>query len=288
MNRVDEIVIPINGVELSAKIAKPLSGNARAVILAIPGGGYTSGYWHNPMCLDASLLTLGASLGYQVVALDRPGYGISESDFPAGMELKQQSEIIADLVNKLAVEFDLGVFLIGHSLGGILSLMATCFLQEKHLLGIDVSGVPKRFSERLTLALEAAFDGDVQSTSGRGARAIFYGPEGTFNPLLHRQRDPSSSESPLSELGDSINWPQLFPEVAEKITVPVQYTLGEFEHVTRCDWDTLHDTGLLFSSSPRVQLHRQVDAGHNISLHYVGRAYHLRVLAFFDEVLLRS
>lgn len=29
----------------------------------------------------------------------------------------------------------------------------------------------------------------------------------------------------------------------------------------------------------------QVASGHNISLHLVARAYHLRAIAFFDEVL---
>lgn len=285
---VSEIVLKLKDIKLSARLAKPVSATPKAVILAVPGGGYTGGYWHNPMCPEASLLLLGASLGYQVVALDRPGYGLSENDFPQGMELNQQSELIADLVTQLSVETGLGVFLIGHSLGGILSLMATPLTSSECLLGIDVSGVPRHFSERLTAALAAAFDDETPGSKGRGARSIFYGPEGSFNPLLHSQRDTSARESPLAELGDSINWPALFGEVAAKILIPVQYTLGEYEHVTACDWETLHNTRLLFSASPRVELHRQVGAGHNISLHYVGRAYHLRALAFFDEILIGS
>jgi hypothetical protein len=43
--------------------------------------------------------------------------------------------------------------------------------------------------------------------------------------------------------------------------------------------------GGLFTSSPRVVLEWQRDSGHNISLHRVARAYHLRAVAFFDEVL---
>ncbi|MFA7554617.1 MAG: alpha/beta fold hydrolase [Spongiibacteraceae bacterium] len=285
---VAEIVLTVNGIQLSAKLAEPVSGGAKAVILAVPGGGYTGAYWHHPACLDASLLTLGAGLGYQVIALDRPGYGLSEYDFPDGMELNEQAGIIADLVMQLSVETGLGVFLVGHSMGGILSLMASSLPHSKNLLGIDVAGVPRRFSEELAAAMAAVFCGEDKVPPGRGARAMFYGPRGTFNPVLYDERDASSRESPLSELSDSINWPDCFADVAANIVVPVQYTLGEYELVTRCDWGALNDTGLLFSASPRVQLHRQVDAGHNISLHYVGRAYHLRVLAFFDEVLIHS
>ena len=50
--------------------------------------------------------------------------------------------------------------------------------------------------------------------------------------------------------------------------------------------DYLPDSsGALFTSSPRVELAWQQASGHNISLHHVARAYHLRAIAFFDESL---
>ena len=47
----------------------------------------------------------------------------------------------------------------------------------------------------------------------------------------------------------------------------------------------LESCGALFTSSPRVELAWQRASGHNISLHHVARAYHLRAIAFFDEAL---
>jgi hypothetical protein len=47
----------------------------------------------------------------------------------------------------------------------------------------------------------------------------------------------------------------------------------------------LESCGALFTSSPRVELAWQLASGHNISLHRVARAYHLRAIAFFDETL---
>jgi hypothetical protein len=49
--------------------------------------------------------------------------------------------------------------------------------------------------------------------------------------------------------------------------------------------DGLERYGALFTSSPRAVPEWQRASGHNISLHRVARAYHLRAVAFFDEVL---
>jgi pimeloyl-ACP methyl ester carboxylesterase len=45
------------------------------------------------------------------------------------------------------------------------------------------------------------------------------------------------------------------------------------------------DEALADTSAPRVELAWQRASGHNISLHHVARAYHLRAIAFFDEAL---
>jgi hypothetical protein len=37
------------------------------------------------------------------------------------------------------------------------------------------------------------------------------------------------------------------------------------------------------SASPRVVVHQQADAGHNLSLGLTAKAYHLTVLAFVEE-----
>ena len=50
----------------------------------------------------------------------------------------------------------------------------------------------------------------------------------------------------------------------------------------------LESCGALFTSSSRVELAWQRASGHNISLHHVARAYHLRAIAFFDEALSRA
>ncbi len=68
---------------LSALVARSAEPKARATVLALPGGGYTKAYWHNAWLPDQSLLALGPKLGFNVIALDRPGYGASAGLDPA-------------------------------------------------------------------------------------------------------------------------------------------------------------------------------------------------------------
>ncbi len=67
---------------LSARRAA--DGAARATVVALHGGGMSAGYFDGQAHPDLSLLTLGARLGFTVLAVDRPGYGLSAGSCPAG------------------------------------------------------------------------------------------------------------------------------------------------------------------------------------------------------------
>jgi pimeloyl-ACP methyl ester carboxylesterase len=277
-------------LQLSARRSDPSRQSPKATIVALPGGGYTGAYWHHPKYPESSLLDLGAHLGYRVFAVDRPGYGASSAQHPEGVGLAEQVECLTDILNTVGAQPDAGagIFLVGHSLGGILSLLVASRPRLPKLLGMDVSGVPYRFSPQLSAAVSAAID-LPGAPSESSAATMFYGPKGSYEPsLLSSGGDISAAQCPLIELDESRVWPDQFASVASGITVPVQYTLGEYEMVTLSDTASLQEIAALFTASPRILMHRQPGAGHNISLHHVGRAYHLRALAFFDEVLALS
>lgn len=280
-----KILFNAGGLDLSAQELKPEGRAPRATIIALHGGGYTGAYWHHAALPDASLLTLGGNLGYRVIALDRPGYGASAAHC-YGMVLDDQAQMMHGLITALARNGDIGagICLIGHSMGGILALMTAARLSGTLLVALDVSGVPRHFSDILTRSVDATVEGSPPKAQVGSAATLFYGPPVSF-PASLISNDPAAAPCPLPELSDSRSWPDRFPDIAARIAVPVQYTLGEHETVTACDWKALKGTAALFSAAPRVVVHRQVDAGHNISLHHVGRAYHLRALAFFDEAL---
>ena len=67
--------------------------------------------------------------------------------------------------------------------------------------------------------------------------------------------------------------------------MPVRITRAESDVSSGGGRVGLDSRGALFTSSPRVVLAWQRASVHNISLHRVARAYHLRAIAFFDEAL---
>lgn len=272
------------GVELSAIRGEP-DGAARATVVALPGGGYNATYWHHPDNLDASIIELGSALGFRTYAIDRPGYGISAQNIPGGYKLDHQVTLLTALVEQIAKApgAGAGVFLIGHSMGGILSLR----IAAKHpagLLGVDVSGVPLRFSATLADAVAATLESNGTESTGDSAAELFYGPVGAYDPVLPKD-DPSLAPPPVTELADSSAWPDQFIETASRIEVPVRYTLGDHEIVTETGESALRETASYFERSSRVETSLQARAGHNVSLHYIARAFHLRALAFFEETL---
>ena len=68
-------VVPVDGIPMSGLFAE--APDARAVIVALHGGGSSAAYFDCPGRPDLSLLRAGAAAGFSVIALDRPGYGTS-------------------------------------------------------------------------------------------------------------------------------------------------------------------------------------------------------------------
>lgn len=287
---VSEIVLNAGGLDLSARLARA-EGAPAATVLALPGGGYLRNYWDNPVDPRGSLLRLGAQLGYNVIALDRPGYGRSAGLPDEQQWLDPQAERLSQLVNDLGKTVDVGagVFLIGHSMGGILSLLIAAMQRNRNLLGVDVSGVPRRFTQVMQDAVRASLEQLRKApviATGEEKAPLFYGPKGTYDPRMIAAEGEWSAACPPTEMEDgTFNWPDRFADVAARIKVPVQYTLGEYEMVTDNSLEALAATAKEFIASPRVVVQRQPLSSHNVSLHHVARAFHLRAFAFFDEAI---
>src|SRR5260221_12377094 len=73
----EPILIRAGQSDLSGVYAKPFSA-PRALIVALHGGGNSAAIFDNTIPGEAGFLDTAASLGYAVLALDRPGYGASQ------------------------------------------------------------------------------------------------------------------------------------------------------------------------------------------------------------------
>jgi pimeloyl-ACP methyl ester carboxylesterase len=290
---VDDVTFDVNGFSVAGLRARPANPIGR--VLALHGGGYDARYWHHPASPRTSLLVCGAALGFDVIALDRPGMAGSAGSAPEGLPFSRQIDIVFDLAAILQRDQPLPVFVIGHSLGGMMTLLLAAENRGKLIAAVDVAGVPLAFSPeqdsgmRMALAAaKAAGESHLAASPPDIREAMFYGPPDAFDPKVVAW-GPTEHTVPVAEIDDMMVWLATFPDTLSRIRVPVQWTFAGYEasSVVRLESDSQRVTSLL-EQSPTIRTALQEGSGHNISLHYVGRAYHLRALAFFEEVLTKN
>ncbi|OBF00465.1 thioesterase [Mycobacterium sp. 852002-10029_SCH5224772] len=270
---------------MSAIVAEPENpDDPKAVIVAIHGGGTTAVYFDCPGHPSSSLLRTGAAAGFTVVALDRPGYG-SSAPYPEAMaEPEQRVNLAYGAVDRILGQKPrgAGLFLMGHSGGCELVLrMAAEGGAERgaDLLGIELAGTGRHYHPAARDILKTA----TRERRPAGLRELLWQPESLYPPEVLNGATVSPT-APSYEDQMVSNWArQDFPALAPAVRVPVQFSIAEHEKVWQNDTSAMDEIAALFSGTPRFTVHRQADAGHNISLGHTAADYHAKVLAFADE-----
>lgn len=243
--------------------------NPRAAVVALHGAGTSAEYFHGSAHPDVSLLTLGARLGYTMLAIDRPGY--SRSELTGGQSISRQAHTIADALRNFSTDHAVGrgLFLLGHSFGSAVAMTIAADPGRTEVLGLDISGWGAHLANCWNLDTVRAHWGKLR----------LY-PPGTF-----RSNAAMLGPVPPRELAEAFGWTATFADVAARIPVPVRCTFAEYESIWRHDATSAAELSTAFHSAPTVLVERQLAAGHNISLGYAARSYHLRSLGFFEECL---
>lgn len=273
---VRPILLQSQGLTLSGLLAEPPDGLPRATVVAVHGGGMLAGYFDGQVHPDLSLLTLGARLGFTVLALDRPGYGHSAAQVPAGLTLDEQSAVLSGAIDAFAKRHEIGrgFLLLAHSYGGKLAL--TTVARTPGLLALDASGVGHRYgiepSERQRLRRHLEWERN-------------WGPLGLYPSGTFRAAEALVAPIPAREAAEVALWPQMFDELAPRINIPLRLTFAEHEAWWLHEEPDVADLTSRLTTAPVVRVERQPGAGHNISLGRAARCYHLRALAFFEECL---
>ncbi|MBB5119218.1 alpha/beta hydrolase [Streptomyces eurocidicus] len=276
---VRDIVLDAAGTSLSGLLIEPRHTPPRALVVAVHGGGMRAGYFHGQTHPTQSLMTLGARLGFTVLAVDRPGYGLSAARFPEGQTLAEQSHILHAALAGFARTHDTGAgtFLMAHSYGGKLALHAAADDRGADLIGLDISGISHRYAVDVR---------QFQDFHGLKTWPLHWGKLALYPPGTFRQAKPLVTPMPPREAGEARRWAEEFPRLAARVTVPVRFTFAEHEGWWHHDDETLASMRRLLSAAPRAVFDRQPNAGHNISLGWAARSYHLRALAFVEECLM--
>ncbi|MEU6083897.1 alpha/beta fold hydrolase [Streptomyces sp. NPDC047108] len=296
---VRDIVLDAGGVRLSALLAEPRRP-PRATVLAVHGGGMRAGYFHGPAHPDLSLLTLGAELGFTVLAVDRPGYGLSSTDLPEGLPLGEQTALLRRGFDDFADHHPLGagVFVLAHSYGGKTALTLAADHADLPLTGLGISGCGYRFAHAITPCTAGTGDGPPGRsgpsdpgdgpTEQRWRRELGrnnWGPLRLYPPDTFRLCGPLVAPMPPREAREVPRWQRTFECLAPRIRIPVRFTFAEHEQRWRHDPEALAALRGLLPGAP-VSVDRQPAAGHNVSLGWAARSYHLRMLGFLEECLL--
>lgn len=280
-----EVILEAGDVQLSGIRAEPPNSEPRAVIVGLPGGGMSAGYFHGSAHPNLSLLTVGAGAGFSVVSLDRPGYGRSSELDPARQTPKAQAEIIGEALARFEESNSAGAgfILVGHSFGAMVAVWLAATVDLPTLRGIAGSGMGLRFAPGRR---ELLGSGEFVASSDAG-RDVVWGPRALYPPDTFVRGMIPTSRGDIGDKGRAaVGWPDLLPELAELVEVPVQHVLAEHEGWFDLSAAALDDTRRLFRRSPYVDVGIQRMAGHNISLGWAARAYHARVVAFAEECLL--
>lgn len=273
---VRRLTLEAAGVTLSCLLAEVPDGEPRATVVAVHGGGMTAGYFDGQAHPDLSLLTLGVRLGFTVLAVDRPGYGLSAGRLPDGQNLTEQSEVLQAALERFASQYSTGAgfFLLAHSYGGKLALVTAA--RAAGPLALDLSGCGHRYG---------AEPAELLRIGHRADRGRNWGPLWLYPPDTFRTIGAVIAPMPAREAAEVARWPAMFEELAPRIRIPVRLTFAEHESWWLYGERDIAELTARLSAAPVVRVERQPDAGHNISLGWAARSYHLRALAFFEECL---
>ncbi|CAO5153885.1 AB hydrolase-1 domain-containing protein [Frankia sp. AiPs1] len=258
----------------------------RGTVVALHGGGVNAGYFHGGAAPELSLLAIGAAAGWNVLALDRPGYGASAELAEADRLLSAQAEIVLAALDGFAATHDVGAgfVLVGHSNGFKLAIQVAALPRGVELLGLDGSGVGLRYLPR-----RYGIDPDVPPPATVAqVFEVFWGPADLYPPDTLRGRRAFISISAKGEAAQLAAWSPAFPGLASRIRIPVRATLAAHEQWWVVDEDELAALGALFTAAPLVETCLLPDASHNVSLGWAARPYHLAALAFAERCLLRA
>ncbi|MGD0699400.1 MAG: alpha/beta hydrolase [Trebonia sp.] len=251
------------------------------LLVALHGGTYTSAYFGVAGGPSGSFLDIAGRNGFAVLNVDRPGY--RESTLLADEEntFARQAEILDQVI---AAALDLwpgpAVVLVGHSIGGMISLEIAARHPRWPLAAVTTSGNGARIpaggaAEALgSLPLSGVVDLPVPERDG-----VMFGPAGSFTEAARTAAHGSYAPTPFIELVRAPVWArERLSSVAAAVEVPVLTVLGDHDAL----WDSSPEALADYESRFTVPVSALVmpSTGHSVDHHLTGAALDLMQLSF--------
>jgi pimeloyl-ACP methyl ester carboxylesterase len=261
-------------------------GRGRPLIAALHGGTYTARYYDVAGSPQGTFMDLAAAAGYPVVCFDRPGYGGSEALPPAENTFARHAQLLADAIGQAAARFPAdGVFLTGHSIGGMIAMMIAAGDIDFRLTGLSVTGMGAVIRAGGPAHALASLPADETVDLPYDQRdQVMFGPESTWTAAAVQAAHGSYAPTPVRELIEAPQWPDAhLPGLAPRITVPLHNALAEFDALWDSSPANVEHFAKLLTAAPFADASIARATGHSIDHHILGHALHLRQLAFAEE-----
>lgn len=280
-NRFSE---PVGDIVMSGRRNLPLQpseADDHPLVIAIHGGSYTSAYFDLP---GFSLMQRAAALNIPIIALDRPGYGETTAFAPKEATIANNAERLDAAIGELWRRHGdkaRGVFLIGHSIGGAITVSIAARRPSWPLLGLSVSGVGLVTPVESGEAWAALPDIPMIDLPPPLKDQVMFGPDGTYGGAMPALGHAADAPCPRAELIDiTSTWHDAVRPLAAQVQVPVHYRQAEFDRLWIVDADQVAGFGAAFCASPLVDAALYRNAGHCIDFHRLGAAFQTEQLAF--------
>ncbi|GAA2362961.1 alpha/beta hydrolase [Dactylosporangium salmoneum] len=288
--RRDIMQFSVDGLTITALTAGPADPDPRRpLIAALPGGTYNGRYFDVPGSARGSFLDTAVAAGYRVVSFDRPGYGASTALDPAGNTFDRHAELLDAAIAQAADRLGAGrVFLVGHSIGGMIAVMIAAAQPSFRLAGLSVTGMGAVINANGAADALAQLPADATVDLPYEERdKVMFGPEGTYGADAVAAAHGSYAPVPVRELIQAPRWPvERLPGLAPHVRVPVHNALAEHDLL----WDSAPEHvarfAAMLTAAPFVEASVARGTGHSIDHHTLGHALHLRQLAFAEECAL--
>jgi pimeloyl-ACP methyl ester carboxylesterase len=256
------------------------------LLVALHGGTYTSAYFGVAGGPAGSFLDIAGRNGFAVLTVDRPGYGESTLLPEEENTFARQAEILDGVIAEaLDVWPADSVLLVGHSIGGMISLEIAARHPGWPLIGVTTSGNGARIpaggaAEALgSLPLSGVVDLPVPERDG-----VMFGPAGSFTEAARDAAHGSYAPTPFVELMRAPVWArERLTTVAAAVEVPVLTVLAAYDAL----WDSSAEARADYESRFTVPVSAPVlpGTGHSIDHHLMGAALDLMQLGFAQECL---
>ena len=288
---MEERLVDSDGTSIGTKMFRadgPITG--LPLLVGLHGGTYTSAYFEIAGGPAGSFVDVATRNGFDVLTIDRPGYGPSDllpedsNDFTVQAALLDST--INDCVEHAGAQ---AVVLVGHSIGGMIALEIAARRPSWNLIGVTATGMGARIppggaAEQLGSApLEGVIDLPVPDREG-----VMFGPVGSTEAGRTAAR-ASYAPTPFIELKLAPFWARIrLDDVAANVAVPVHNVLAEFDALWDSSPDALADFESRFAAGAGATSSIAPGVGHSIDHHTIGVATQLRQLAFACSCALGS